>query len=41
MKKFFVPNSFVEIIICGISGLPSEIKDKNEWGDIVISTDVK
>ena len=30
MKKFFVPNSFVEIIICGISGLPSEIKEE-KW----------
>ena len=40
MKKNIVPDIF-EIIICGISGLPSEIKDKNEWGDIVISTDVK
>ena len=31
MKKIIVPNSFVEIIICGISGLPSEIKEKNEF----------
>ena len=31
MKKNIVPNSFVEIIICTISGLPSEIKEKNEF----------